>query len=168
LTTAVLTGAYWLHMAATVVWMGGLFYQAVLLYPILADSNWKAETMTLVERLRSRFRPLVWLSLTVLVGTGLVQMTGNPNYEGLLAFRNRWSQAMLLKHTAVVGMVLIAGFQTWILQPRLTHDLLRRARKSDLPMDQAARTTRSLQRAIRLNLLAGILVLALTAVARTA
>jgi uncharacterized membrane protein len=168
LTTVILTAAYWLHMAATVVWIGGLFFQSALLYPILVDSHWTAETLTLVQRLEKRFRPMVWLGLTVLIGTGLTQMTSNPNYEGLLTFRNRWSQVMLLKHAAVVGMMLVAAFQTWVLQPRLSHDLLRRTLKSGPSDDEATRSPRSLQRYIRLNFVLGILVLALTAVARTA
>jgi len=30
-----LTVAFWLHMAATIVWIGGLFYQAVVVNPAL-------------------------------------------------------------------------------------------------------------------------------------
>lgn len=155
-------------MAATVVWIGGLFYQSILLYPILTDSQWTAETLTLVERLRKRFRPMVWLSLTVLIGTGLTQMTGSPNYEGILTLQNRWSQAMLLKHIAVAGMLLVAAVQTWFLEPRLSHELLRRSRRPAHPEGEAPQTSHSLQRSIHLNLGLGVLVLALTAVARTA
>jgi hypothetical protein len=34
----------------------------------------------------------------------LFQMTGDPNYDGMLQFDNEWSQVILLKHIAIVGM----------------------------------------------------------------
>lgn len=168
MTAAVLTASYWMHMAATVVWIGGLFYQSVLLYPLLEKSSLTAETTSLMERLLTRFNPLSWLSLFLLIGTGLTQMAGSPNYEGLLTFQNRWSQAMLVKHAAVAAMVLVAGYQTWFLQPQLARALLRRVRETEKPLDDTVAATHALGRSIRVNLGLGFLVLALTAVARTA
>jgi uncharacterized membrane protein len=168
MTTAVLTAAYWLHMAATVVWIGGLFYQSALLYPLLAKASWTAETIGLMDRLRMRFNPLSWLSLVILIGTGLTQMAGNPNYGGLLVLQNRWSQAMLVKHIAVASMTFVAAYQTWILQPRLTHALLRQTREEEQLLESTLQSTRRIGRSIRLNLGLGFLVLALTAIARTA
>ncbi len=147
--------AFWLHMAATVVWIGGLFYQSVVLAPALSKVENPA---ALLELLRRRFQPLAWLSLAVLVGTGLVQMSANDNYQGLLSIANSWSQAIFAKHLAIGLMLAMAAYQTWVLQPRL-------AREAMLGADEGSR--RRYGRLAQLNLLLGILVLGLTAIART-
>lgn len=147
-------------MAATVVWIGGLFFQAVVLPPALRHA---ADPGQFLEALRRRFQPLAWLSLAVLIATGLSQMAANPNYEGVLSFANPWSRAILAKHLAVGFMIGIAAFQTWVIQPRL-------ARMAILEAHQLAGDRRLLQqhdRMARLNLVLGIVVLALTAIART-
>lgn len=157
---AALSIAFWLHMAATIVWIGGLFYQAVVVNPAL--ERLPAERGRLAEDMRRRFQPLAWLSLLVLIGTGLLQMSGNPNYEGLFAVTNSWSRAVLIKHIAVGLMVLVAGYQTWVLNPRLSRlALMQEVSASD-------QVTREISRLDRVNLAFGILVLGLTALARTA
>ncbi len=160
LDQAALSIAFWLHMAATIVWIGGLFYQAVVVNPAL--ERLPAERGRLAEDMRRRFQPLAWLSLLVLIGTGLLQMSGNPNYEGLFAVTNSWSRAVLIKHIAVGLMILVAGYQTWVLNPRLSRlALMQEVSASD-------KVTREISRLDRVNLAFGILVLGLTALARTA
>jgi uncharacterized membrane protein len=159
--------AYWLHMAATVVWIGGLFYFSVILAPILKNSSILQKDPTILEAIRRRFNPLAWLSLTVLIVTGLIQMTGNPSYSGLLLFDNTWAFAILLKHIAIIVMVTLAVVQTWILQPRLSRALLLQALHPDTQTDEHARLVHKTMRLTQINLLLGILVLFLTAVART-
>ena len=160
LDQAALTFAFWLHMAATIVWIGGLFYQAVIVNPAL--TKYPSDRGRLTEDMRRRFQPLAWLSLLVLIGTGLLQMSGNPNYEGLLAFGNSWSRAMLVKHLAVGLMVAVAAYQTWVLNPRLS----RLALKQEAQASEAVAAEMS--RLGRVSLALGILVLGLTALARTA
>lgn len=142
-------------MAATVVWIGGLFFQSVVLGPALVHYEDRTD---LLQRLQRRFQPLAWLSLAVLVGTGLVQMSANPNYEGLLAIGNAWSRAIFAKHMAIALMFGLAGYQTWVLQP----ELARMAMVGD-----AGAARRRFARLARVNLLLGIAVLGLTALART-
>lgn len=157
---AALTIAFWLHMAATIVWIGGLFYQAVVVNPALQSRA--ADRGPLLEAMRRRFLPLAWLSLAVLIGTGLIQMSGSPNYEGLFSLANPWSRAIFTKHLAVAAMILVAAYQTWVLTPRMARLALK---------NEAGATDEAVRRQARLNqinLVLGILVLGLTAVARTA
>jgi putative copper export protein len=74
---------------------------------------------SILERIRKRFSIAAWISLLILLTTGMLQLIANPNYQGVLHLINRWSMVILLKHLAVVGMVAVAAFQTWIIQPRL-------------------------------------------------
>lgn len=148
--------AYWLHMAATIVWIGGLFFQSVILAPLLAQVSERAR---LLERLQQRFQPLAWLSLAVLIGTGLLQMSASPNYQGLLSIANPWSRAIFAKHLAIAAMFAVAAYQTWVLQPRIARLAM---------LEAADDAQRRFQRLARINLALGILVLGLTALARTA
>jgi uncharacterized membrane protein len=147
--------AFWLHMAATIIWIGGLFFQSVILAPALSRID---DPAALLERLQNRFQPLAWLSLAVLVGTGLVQMSANANYEGVLAISNAWSRALLAKHLTIGLMFLIAAYQTWVLQPRLARLAM---------LNQSGQLQQRYSRLAQINLALGILVLGLTALART-
>jgi len=160
LEQAALTIAFWLHMVATIVWIGGLFYQAVVVNPAL--ERFPDQRGRLAYDLRRRFQPLAWLSLFVLIGTGLLQMSGNPNYEGLFAVSNPWSRSILAKHAAIGVMVLMAAYQTWVLNPRLS---LLALKQEAAASDQVAS---EISRLNRVSLALGMLVLGLTALARTA
>jgi uncharacterized membrane protein len=160
-----LTLAYSLHMMATVVLIGGLFVLSVLLLPVAGRSLPAKDQAALLRAVSRRFQPLAWLSLAVLVATGLTQMAASPNYLGLLAVGNLWSAALLAKHVAFGVMLLLAGYQTWVLMPSLERHALGAATAGgsvDLPAAMRQ------QRALRLNFWIGVVILGLTAIARTA
>jgi uncharacterized membrane protein len=154
-------------MAATIVWIGGVFFQAVVLTPALSSASPFEGQAHLLGSVRRRFDPLAWLSLAVLIATGLTQMSANPNYRGFLAIGNVWSAAILSKHLVIGVMILVASYQTWILYPQLDRMLLARAAKVE-PGPIAARLAVLQIRSVWLNLILALVVLALTAVARTA
>lgn len=154
-------------MAATVAWIGGLFFQALVLNPVLAGSAHPELWEDMLRGMRRRFEPIAWLSLSALVVTGLIQMEANPQYQGFLAISNRWALAILAKHVVIGLMVAAAAYQTWILQPRLERDLLIRA-KGLTPSGTHDTTLHRQERLTQANLALSLIVLALTAVARTA
>jgi uncharacterized membrane protein len=155
-------------MIATVVWIGGLLFYAVLLTPVLAKIDAQRTRLALLETLQRRFAPLALLSLAVLLGTGLVQMSAHPRYEGLLSFGNRWSLALLFKHLAFGLMAALSVYQIVALQPKITRMLLRKTSQTQAePPDEQGSLPRYLQ-LTRLNALLSLIVLALTAIARTA
>lgn len=162
----VLSLAYTLHMLATVIWIGGILYQSLFLLPVIRSSDQASTSLILLERLRSRFQPAAWLSLAMLVGTGLLQMTANPNYNGFLAIDNPWAQAILFKHIAIGGMIILAAYQSFILYPKLTRTLILKARQDEV---QPALENSGRERLLaNLNILLALIVLFLTSVARTA
>jgi uncharacterized membrane protein len=164
-----LTAAYSLHMLATVIWIGGIAFQAALLLPLaLQPETQPRERRKLLKSLRTRFQPLAWLCLAVLVGSGLTQMAANPNYDGLLVIDNRWSIAILLKHIAIAFMVALMAFQTWVLYPRWARLELILARSSGQADAGEASLLQRENWLIRIQLALSALVLILTAIARTA
>ena len=161
-----LSAAYALHMAATVAWVGGLVFQSLLL-PGATRSLEPLPRARLYAALARRFQPVAWISLAVLVFTGLSQMAAHPSYAGFLTIDNRWAQAILAKHLAFGAMVLVAGWQTWGVQPHLGRLLLLQAAGAEASGSELPRTLLRFDRLTRANAALALVVLALTAVART-
>jgi uncharacterized membrane protein len=158
--------AFWLHMLATVVWLGGLAGLALLVLPAMRRGLDAESFADWLRELNRRLDPIGWFSLGLLTATGLVQMGANPNYEGLLYFGNNWAMAILLKHLAFFGMVGVSSIITWRISPALQRAALRRAQLGD--DGQEAILIKRLQGLIGLNSLLGGIVLAFTALARIA
>lgn len=149
-------------MGATVAWIGGLFFQSTLLFPAMLRELEADAVARLAQRMQRRFSPLAWLCLALLIATGLTQMAAHPAYQGILRLGNTWSLAILAKHLAVGLMLLLAAYQTWFLQPQLEHAALRSAG------EEQASLTLATQRLLLANFILGLLVLGITAIARTA
>jgi len=166
-----LTAAYWLHMLATVVWIGGLAALSIFVLPA-ARRTLESESYTLfLVELQRRLDPLAWFSLGVLAATGLFQMSANPNYQGFLKMENAWAIAILIKHLLFFGMAGISSWMTWGLLPGLRRVVLHRSLAAQGKLSSTidgGELIRQERRLLRLNLVLGILVLALTAVARAA
>jgi uncharacterized membrane protein len=163
-STWALSLAYWLHMLATVAWIGGLVTLSVLVLPAARQSLDDKAYASLLARLRRRLDPLSWACLIVLAATGMFQMSANPNYQGFLAFDNSWAIAILAKHLVFLAMIGVSAFLTWGVIPRLQRAALLASRGQEAP--EAQRWQRQEKQLLRLNLVLGVLVLALTALAR--
>lgn len=95
------------HISSTVIWIGGLFIMVLLVWPEMRRVlDKQPELYRMLSRLRSRFYPISYICLAVLIVTGLFQMTADPFYDGVMQFTNQWSQVMLIKHLAIAGMVV--------------------------------------------------------------
>jgi uncharacterized membrane protein len=156
--------AFWLHMVATVVWIGGLVSLVVIVLPIARKYLDNKDYSLLLDQLQRRLDPLGWLSLAVLLVTGLFQMSANPNYEGFLTFTNRWAVSILIKHILFALMIAISAYMTWWLVPSLRRIAL--LREKAVGTEQAEKLELREVWMLRLNLLLGLLILGLTAVAR--
>lgn len=158
--------AYWLHMLATVVWIGGMAALTILVLPAARAALPEERYPAFLQALQRRLDPLAWTSLIVLLATGMFQMSANPNYSGFLAIDNRWAVAILVKHLVFFGMTGVSAYLTWGLLPRLKRAALRRSRGLDAP--EASRLQRQEMLLVRVNLILAVFVLALTALARAA
>lgn len=156
--------AYWLHMLATILWIGGLSAVVLLVLPAARQGLEVEQYARLLDRIERRLDPLGWLSLAVLLGTGLFQMSANPNYAGLLAINNRWAIAILIKHLLFLVMIAVSAYLTWGLFPSLRRIALLRARGQEVA--GAERLVRRELTLLRLNLILGVVILALTSLAR--
>ena len=156
--------AYWLHMLATVAWIGGLVALVMLVLPAarrVLDAN---SYSRFLDHLQRRLDPLGWLSLAVLLATGLFQLSANPNYDGFLSISSRWAVSILIKHILFFGMIGISAYMTWGLLPQIRRIALLRSK--GIETEQTDKLEKREFTLIRINLILGVLVLGLTALAR--
>ena len=160
--------AYWLHIIATVTWIGGLIALSVLVIPAARRTLQPGDYAALLDRLQAGLQRIGWLSLTVLIATGLFQMSAHPAYVGFLAISNAWAASILVKHIVIGFMVLTGAYLTWGIMPSLRRMALLRAagQNLDAAKDLALHKRESL--VLTINLILSILVLLLTAIARAA
>jgi uncharacterized membrane protein len=154
--------SYWLHLLATVIWLGGLALMALVAWPavgrnLLSREQWAS--------LQQRFTPWANASLIVLLITGFLQMTGDANYTGFLQVDSLWAQAILIKHIAVGGMILIGGYVQWRVHPALGRLALLAEKRPELAAAERDSLNRQELRLIRLNLVCAAAILLFTAVA---
>jgi uncharacterized membrane protein len=161
-----LTIAYWMHMIATVLWIGGLAALSVIVLPAASKVLEPSSYAVLLTAMQKRLDPLGWFSVIVLLASGMLQMSSNPNYVGFLSIAGLWAGSILIKHLLFGVMVLISGYITWGLLPALKRVALLQAH------GKTAQNAVSMQQReiflLRLNLILGTIVLLLTAAARSA
>ena len=158
--------AYWFHMLATVLWIGGLAAISIIVLPAARKVLNPGDFADLLAAMQKRLDPLGWFSIIVLLASGMLQMSSSSNYEGLLTIQGVWAASILIKHILFGLMVLISGYITWGLLPALRRAALLQARAKDDPNLQTLQNRESL--ILRLNLFLGVLVLLMTAIARSA
>lgn len=158
--------AYWLHMLATIAWLGGLFALFFLVLPAVRRHIPPESASGFLNQVQNRLQWLGWISLVVLAATGMFQMSSNPNYQGFLTISNSWAVAIFIKHILVSIMVLVTAYLTWGLLPILNRMMLRRKAGKMVDTAQMERLERQEQLLLTVSLVLSILVIAFTAWAR--
>ena len=129
MTAAALAVTLFFHILSTVVWIGGILLITLLVVPEF--NRLLAEQPTLHQlllRIRKRFAQIGNLALAALIVTGLLLMSADPNYDGLLRLDNDWSRVLLLKHALIAGMAGLGLLLQFGVAPALERASLLRAR----------------------------------------
>lgn len=100
----------WLHVLAAIAWIGGMLFIALVLVPVTRRLEDPAMRTRLVQETGRRFRTVGWIALTVLVVTGLLNLSIHPFL--LSSPRLQWKLGL-------VGLALIlSAFHDFVLGPR--------------------------------------------------
>ncbi len=163
--TWVLTLIFWLHLLGTVTWVGSLAALTWLVLPASHQSLQPADELALIASIQRRLEPLAWFCLSLLVVTGLFQMSVNPHYNGFLALSSQWSIALLVKHVLVLLLIMVSAVHTWEVLPAIRRTRLARSGASAAEMEALRRRERRL---LHGAFLLSALILLATAAARAA
>ncbi|MFN8434276.1 MAG: CopD family protein [Anaerolineales bacterium] len=162
-STPVLAFIYWMHMLATVTWIGSLAAINLLFLPASTRTLKLPDQLSLITALQKRLEPLAWFCMGILVVTGLFQMSTSPHYDGFLSISTQWSLSILIKHGFAVIMVVVSAIQTWEVLPAIQRTLLKKDKADEAEL---ARLQKRETLLLRLNLLLSALILGATAFAR--
>ena len=157
---------YWLHMLATATWVGSLAAIALLILPAMKRTLDAETQLVFIEAMQKRLEPIAWFSISLLVLTGLFQMSINPHYDGFLSISTQWSLAILAKHILGVIMIVVSAIQTWEVIPAIRRAILiSKKNKAAANLDTLRKREINL---LRINFGLSILILLATAFARVA
>lgn len=158
----ILAASYWIHLLATIVWLGGIVVMVFIAWPALQQGTLASNQWLAIQR-----RFLLWtdVSLVVLLVTGFYQMTSDANYSGFLSIDSTWAWAILLKHIAYGAMVIVTIFVQVYIHPAMSRLTLLAEKKPDRAALEQEKLQRQEMRLLRVNLLCAVLVLFFTAVA---
>jgi uncharacterized membrane protein len=162
-STWTLAVVYWIHMLATVVWIGSLAAINILVLPASQRTLKLVDQLGLISALQKRLEPLAWFCMGLLLVTGLIQLSTSPKYDGFLSLSTQWSFAILTKHGLAVFMVVVSAIQTWEVLPAIQRTLMKKETADESELAALQRRELLL---LRLNLALSVLILGATALAR--
>lgn len=162
-STWVLAIIFWLHMLATVAWIGSLAAINILVLPASQRTLKLADQLNFIAALQKRLEPLAWFCMGMLLVTGLFQLSTSPHYDGFLNISTQWSIAILVKHGLAVVMVVVSAIQTWEVLPAIHRTLLKKEKADE---GELAKLQKKELFILRINLLLSALILGATAYAR--
>ncbi|MEK6751357.1 MAG: CopD family protein [Chloroflexota bacterium] len=154
---------YWLHMLATVTWIGSLAAINILILPASQRTLKLVDQLSFISALQKRLEPLAWFCMGLLLVTGLIQLSTSPHYDGFLSLSTQWSFAILVKHGLAVVMVVVSAIQTWEVLPAIHRTLMKKEKADE---GELAKLQGKELLILRINLLLSALILAATAFAR--
>ena len=154
---------YWLHMLATVTWIGSLAAINLLILPAAQRTLKPVDQLSFIAAVQKKLEPVAWFCIGLLLATGLFQMSANSHYNGFLNTSTEWSLAILVKHSLGVIMVVVSAIQTWEVIPSIHRILLK---KDSADSNELAKLQRREIILLRTNLILSVLILGATALAR--
>ena len=113
-----------IHVLAALVWLGGMFFLALVGAPVLRGVEPAELRQVLFDQLGRRFRSVGWIALGVLLVTGVANLyfRGLMHWQGVWAngafWRSTWGAALAVKLAAVLVMLVVEGYHDWVLGPR--------------------------------------------------
>ena len=143
---------FWVHMLAAVVWIGGMVFNLFVVRPPMGVVD-LPQRLKLADGILRRFIPVVWISVGLLVLTGLLMTLKRvASFEILL--KTGYGNILILKLTLVAVMISIVASIRYSLLPRF--ESLIEAQSSDLN-----KVLRQMVTLVKVNLVLGVLILLL-------
>ena len=143
------------HVLAAVIWLGGLFFFALVGAPVLRKMEPAALRAALFQQLGERFRTVGWAAIVVLLATGVI----NLYFRGVLDrdlwnavfWSTRFGRILGVKLAAILGMLVLQVFHDFYLGPA--------AGRASAGTEEALRLRRRAALVARFSALLGLLIL---------
>ena len=149
-----------IHILAAAVWVGGMAFIALALVPVLRREENKGQAMRLIRETGHRFRTVGWVSMGVLILTGMFNMhfrgwltAGVPFWTGTLG------NILSLKIMLVLVMFILSGIHDFYVGPGATN-----AWREDPTSEKAMHYRKAASYMGRVNMLLALVVIALAVI----
>lgn len=153
--TILLSLSTWLHTLATIVMIGYFVFADLIYLPVLERNMQKNALRGLLEQVSARLRPYFGGSLLIFLITGTHLMLSSGSYQGLgNFFANAWSILIIVKHVLVLPFLALAVFSERAYLGKIS--------------DQNPEALMRFKRSLRINIVLGLAILLLTAIAQSA
>ncbi len=112
-----------IHVLAAMLWLGGMFFLAVVGAPALRAVEAPAVRRQLFQELGLRFRRVAWWTIATLIATGVVNLyyRGWLHWAGVFASPAFWTtavgQSLAVKLGAVTAMVALSAIHDFWIGP---------------------------------------------------
>ena len=114
-----------IHVLAAIIWLGGMFFIALVAVPILRKIEPPAKRSEILSVTAKRFRVISWIAISVLLVTGVINainrgITINLISTGVI-FSSHFGKVLIVKVILVLIMVVLSAIHDFFLGPRLTN-----------------------------------------------
>ena len=155
----ILATCNFLHLIATVVWIGGIFMILLVILPGAKASLESGPMISgLMKEISKRFTPTANISIVVLIITGIVTVLYDKTLTYNLDFSIPWNPAMFLKHIIAAFMMIIHFYRGSLLIPKIG----KLSAQGENP--RVIRLQRLSLNLVKTNLVLGVIILALSGV----
>ncbi|MCB0806051.1 MAG: hypothetical protein KDC05_09660 [Bacteroidales bacterium] len=108
-----------IHVLATVLWIGGMFINFIIIRPLTMKVLDPVTAGQFNMALMKKFRIIVYASIVLLGVTGIPLKIVNPNYIDIINFENQWEIVSFIKHLFYGLLVILAVFNFEIVSPNM-------------------------------------------------
>jgi uncharacterized membrane protein len=159
----VLSLSHFIHLFATVIWIGGIFMVLLVILPSARTSLESTAMAALMKEITGKFTPLANASILVMVITGIIIALYKEKFGGFFNMGDFWNGTLVVKHLLVALMIIIHFYRGLVLAPRVGK-LSAQAAGSPSLSSQVARLQKLSLNLIKANFALGIIVLLATGV----
>jgi uncharacterized membrane protein len=150
--------AEFLHLLATVAWIGGMLFMKLVLIPSMAALE-PPQRGRLMGGVAKRFTMVAWTSTAVLLVTGFMKAPSQYLFDGSTTY----GVLLAVKHALIALMIVVGVVITFFVAPRLR--ALAPA-PGQAPSPALAAAARNLDALSAINTILGLAVLALVVAMR--
>jgi len=108
----------WIHLIATVAWIGGMFTNFFIYIPSMAKTLEPQAAGRLMGAVMKRFRIMVYVSMAVFLVSGILLGSMDLNPDTLVSTRNEVVSILIFKIPLFLLMVILAIIAFEVVAPR--------------------------------------------------
>ena len=113
------TSLDFLHLMATIAWIGGMFFNFLVVMPTVQKVLDPPTLGKFLGAMFKRVRIVVYVSLLILFVTGIPMKIASEYYVSIINFDNTWETVGFIKHVFVALLAMLAIFNFEILTPKV-------------------------------------------------